>query len=76
MAETQVQYPILAESDVKDDTFVHQKCGSVIMGKAVYHPVWYKGMTAAGGGEVRTETVPYCPACGPVPSSHGAPIYV
>lgn len=68
---------VLDESTWNDDAreWTHS-CGSIVMAAKVYHPIWFKEFTCAGGGDVRIETVPYCPTCEPKPSDQGAPIYV
>ncbi len=76
MAESKSAYPILDESDQNGEEFIHRTCGMTILGKRVTHPIWYKGMTAAGGGEVQIEIVPFCPKCEPAPNPHGDPIYI
>jgi hypothetical protein len=77
MPHTEVfEYPILAEAEMKDDLYIHLPCGSTIMAMNVHHPIWLKEFTCAGGGDVSIEVVPYCPTCGPIPSSAGTPIIV
>jgi len=49
-------------------------CGTTIIGATVAHPVWIRGFSG-GGGEVKNETVPYCPNCEKKPDFHGAPVY-
>jgi type IV secretory pathway TrbF-like protein len=68
---------VLAEStyDEAANEWTH-RCGTTVMAATVYHPVWLKGLTCAGTGEVRTETVPYCPTCQTKPNERGAPVYV
>jgi hypothetical protein len=43
-------------------------CGDPVMGATIYHPIWIRGM-AGGSGEVKTETVPWCPNCEIKPDS-------
>ncbi|MBI2013797.1 MAG: hypothetical protein HYS87_03160 [Candidatus Colwellbacteria bacterium] len=49
-------------------------CGTDVMGAEIRRPVHFREMPGAGSGEVRTETVPYCPQCEEKPSEHGPPI--
>lgn len=47
-------------------------CGSEIQAKEVSRSVHFSEFSGlAGGGEVRHETVPWCPNCEKEPSSHG-----
>lgn len=67
---------VLSESTGKEGKgFVHQ-CGKVIMEATVYHPIWDGPFKCSGGGEVQTESVPYCPDCETKPNTRGTPIDV
>ena len=50
------------------------KCGSDVLGMPVAHTVRDGLFPCSGGGEVRTETAPYCPKCELQPSPYGSPI--
>lgn len=65
---------VLAESKGKEGVGFKHKCGTEIMGASVHHPIWDGPFACSGGGEVRVEIVPYCPACEIEPDSRGAPI--
>lgn len=69
---------VLAESvyDEAKREWTH-KCGSTVMAAKVYHPVYFKEFAGpVGSGDVRIETVPYCPTCEAKPNENGAPIRV
>lgn len=73
------KYPILNESTrsiMFDGTaeWKHDKCGTVLMGAQVAHPIHDGPFPLSGSGQVRLETVPYCPTCEEKPSYHGRPI--
>lgn len=53
--------------------YVHN-CGTEILGKKVAHPVWDGPFPLSGTGQVKYETVPYCPKCEEEPALNGAPI--
>ncbi len=50
------------------------QCGSEVMSKTVYVSIHYKELrpTMAGGGEVETQEIWYCPQCGVEPSSYSS----
>lgn len=64
---------VLSESTYSDAGWLHH-CGSLLMAQRVYHPVWDGPFPLTGGGEVRQQLVPYCPACHEPPSHYGPPI--
>lgn len=66
-------YPILGES-THDDDWTHDKCGTVLLGARVAHPIHDGLFPLSGGGDVQMEVVPYCPTCEKKPSFHGTPI--
>jgi hypothetical protein len=50
-------------------------CGAKILGANVAHPVHFREMPGAGGGDCKYETVPYCPNCEKKPNFNGAPVF-
>jgi hypothetical protein len=75
MSMTEKQLKERYDYDEKADTWYCKKCRSVIQGKMQTHPVWFKGMCCAGGGEVVESMAPYCPKCEKEPPSSGLPVY-
>jgi hypothetical protein len=70
-------YPVLAESTRQAaGGWVHDKCGTELLGAKVYHPIHDGPFPLSGSGRVEIETVPYCPTCQEKPKEQGAPINV
>ena len=69
-------HPMFFESHKNPDGFfVHNSCGTRILFATIYHSIHYKEFgTGVGGGEVHTESVPYCPRCQSEPDPYGEPI--
>lgn len=67
-------YPIIKESTRQGEDWVHDSCGTILLGKRVTHSIHDGPGFLSGGGQVHVEVVPYCPSCEPEPPSGGAPI--
>ncbi len=67
---------VLSESTGKERVGFKHKCGTAIQGKLVTHPIHDGPFALSGSGQVRSETVPFCPDCEMEPNSRGAPIDV
>lgn len=69
-------HPMFFESHKgSDGYFVHNPCGTRVLFATVYHSIHYKEFgPGVGGGEVHTESVPYCPTCQSEPDAYGEPI--
>jgi len=66
---------VLTESKQDNETGEwHHKCGAVVQGKRVIHPVWDGPVPCSGGGEVRSQVVPFCPECEAAISNIGWPV--
>lgn len=50
------------------------KCGTVLLGVRVHHPIHDGPFPLSGSGQVQIEVVPYCPTCQEKPSEYGNPI--
>ncbi len=67
---------VLSESTGKEGVGFKHKCGAEIQGKQVSHSIHDGPFPLSGSGQVRTETVPFCPNCELEPNQYGAPIDV
>ena len=61
---------VAEESKRVEDGYVHS-CGTYLQGKNVYLTVRDGNFLLSGSGEVRNETVPFCPKCEREPNAHG-----
>ena len=68
-------YEVIKESEPQADGSWKHKCGTTLMSVRVSHSVWDGLFPCSGTGEVRWETVPYCPSCQTRPSTYGNPVY-
>ncbi len=70
-----MSYPILEESSRQaDGGWIHDKCGTELLGAHVHHPIHDGPFPLSGYGRVELEVVPYCPQCQEAPSPSGAVI--
>ncbi len=46
-----------------------ERCEGIKLEKIVHNSVWVRGMRGAGTGEVKTQSIPYCPDCDPEPKN-------
>lgn len=67
-------YLVIDESARKPDGGWRHRCGTDVAPKQVSHPVHDGPFPLSGSGEVRVETVPFCPTCEEEPSPFGLPI--
>jgi hypothetical protein len=68
-------YPVIQESTRRDaDMWVHDPCGTILMGVPVVHPIHDSPFPGSGSGQTSTEIVPYCPKCEAQPDINGEPI--
>jgi len=68
-----IVYKVVTEKG-NNQTYACNDCGSEISGTTVTHSIWDGPGPCSGSGEVRSETVPYCPKCEERPSPYGIPI--
>jgi hypothetical protein len=54
---------VLGESTKANGRYVHDRCGTEILGTTVPLSVHTDLLTPVGTGEVSRQTVPYCPSC-------------
>lgn len=69
-----VPYKIVSEDGQGRQTYECGQCSGEILGATVAHPVHDGLFPLSGSGEVKYETVPYCPKCEEEPSFHGSPM--
>ena len=63
-----------ANSEGKDEKYLCFGCDGNVMGANVHHSVHDGPFPLSGSGEVKSETVPYCPNCEEKPNPYGMPI--
>lgn len=65
---------VLTESTQLSDGSWKHSCGELLRAATCYHPVHDGPGMLSGGGEVRTEKVPYCRNCEQRPNESGQPV--
>lgn len=68
------KYLVLTESTFEKGKGWTHKCGTLVLGAEIAHPIWDGPGPCSGSGECQYDTVPYCPACENKPDFHGQPI--
>lgn len=61
--------PIVKHGELKG--YKHNQCGETVMAFIDHRPIWDGPFPCSGSGQVRRETVPYCPKCEEKPATLG-----
>ena len=70
VSETTGHWVVVDESQQVKSGYKHQ-CGTELKGKVVYLTIRDGLFPLSGSGEVKNQTVPFCPKCEREPEGHG-----